>query len=206
VSDKFGQGDIVRVLEGPHAGREGAIYDAIGIPHDPWMRMDEEGRPEYRVYFGLERGIDAGWFSDEDLEIVRPMPGVAFRTGDRVRIRAEAYWARGELGTVNPGAWAPPLTPRVVHRREGPVRVHMVHLDHPRRDASGDGPYTVGSFAEAELELLDDPTDWAPANPAARLASEGGALKQVIENPGLGRPSKGAQTGATGPKRNRPRT
>jgi hypothetical protein len=194
---KFGQGDMVRVLEGPHSGREGAIYDAIGIPHDPWMKLDEDGRPEYRVYFGLEGGIDAGWFGDDDLEMVQPMPEVAFRTGDRVRVRADAYWAQGELGTVNPGAWAPPLTPRVEHRREGPVRVHMVHLDHPRRDASGDGPYSVGSFEEAELERVGDRSDRAPAYPAAHLASQGEALKQVMENPELGKPVKRGQTRPT---------
>ncbi len=182
--------------QGPQAGREGAIYDAIGISHDPWIMFDEGGRPQYRVYFDIAaETLDADWYGAEALELVRSMPEPAFKAGDRVRVRGTADWAQGEQGTVNPGAWTAIVTPRITRRREGPTRVHMIRLDHPHGDGSGDGfTYGAGEFAEAELELVDNPADRPPAYDAARLASEGKALQQVLEHPELGSPVERGRT------------
>jgi hypothetical protein len=199
MSYKFGQGDIVRVVEGPHAGREGAIYDAIGIPRDHWTRLDPGGGLQYRVYFDIAaQTLDADWLRAEVLELVKPMPAPAFQSGDRVRVCSTAEWAAGELGTVNQGAWTATVTPRITRRGEGPTRVHMVRLDHPHEDGSEDGfTYVAGEFAEAQLELVDDPRDRAPAYDAARLAAEGDALRQVMKHPESGEPIKHGQAKPT---------
>jgi len=188
MTTRFSQGDIVRVLAGPNAGRVGAIYE--GIRHAHWMALDETGRPQYRVYFDL--ALDAGWFGEDELELVKPMPESAFRAGDRVRVRGNASWARGEAGTVNAGGWDASLTPRIARRREGPTRVHMVHLDHRHPNAAGEGSYVAGEFDEAELERLDEPAHRAMAYPAARLAAEAEALRRATADPGLGQPTRRA--------------
>jgi hypothetical protein len=185
MTSKFGQGDTVRVLGGRHAGRLGAIYDGIKQAH--WMARDEGGRPIYRVYFDLAN--DAAWFGEDELELVIAMPEPVFRTGDRVRVRLSASWARGEAGTVNAGAWDESLTPRIARRPAGPTRVQMVHLDRRRPDAAGQGSYVAGEFDEAELEPLKEPPDRITAYPASRLASEAEALKQLKDNPARLRPT-----------------
>jgi hypothetical protein len=186
MKTRFSQGDTVRVRTGQRAGREGAIYNAIGIPRQPWMRRTESGGLEYRVYFDL--GTDAEWFAEDELELVGRMPEPALRTGDRVRVRPNASWARGELGTVNAGGWDASLTPRISRRPKGPTWVHMVHLDHPHPDATGDGSYVAGEFDEAELEPLDGRPNEPLAYPAARLEAEAEALRRVMANPELGKP------------------
>jgi hypothetical protein len=134
------------------------------------------------------RGVDAGWYAEDSLTIVKAMPEPVFHTGDRVRIGTTAYWAQGDSGTVNAGGWDASLAPQIKHRGGGPTRVHVVHLDHPRDDGSGDGPYIAGTFAESELEPLLDRLDRPRAYPAARLKSEGEAIRQLMENPELGQP------------------
>jgi hypothetical protein len=145
----FHQGDTVRIVAtGQHHGRVGVIYDAIGIPHDPWTRLGADGEPEFRVYFDLM--LDASWFAADQLDLVTPMPAPRFEAHQRVRVRTAAHWAQGESGTV----WDQSSF-EIRRRSSGPTRTYMVSLDHPHDDGSGDGPYSGGEFSDDELEPLD---------------------------------------------------
>jgi hypothetical protein len=149
ASMDFHQGDTVRIVDvDQHHGRVGVIYDAIGIPHDPWTRSGDDGQPEFRVYFDLV--LDAGWFAADQLDLVAPMPPPGFEPRQRVRVRQSAHWAQGEAGTLwDESSFA------IRRRRTGPTRIYMVSLDHPHDDGSGDGPYSGGEFSDDDLEPLD---------------------------------------------------
>ena len=189
MSERFSQGDTVRVRGGRRAGKVGVIYDGMGVPRRPWLRQTETG-PEFSVYFDLP--TDAEWFDPEAIELVTPMPEPGFQAGDRVRVRAFATWARGEAGTVNAGGWDASLTPRIARRPGGPTRVYMVHLDHRHPDSAGEGSYAAGEFDEVELEKVNDPAGPGVAYPAARLAAEAEALRRAMADPTLAGPSAAA--------------
>jgi len=82
-----------------------------------------------------------------------------FKSGDRVLISPNFFWAKGATGTIsNPppevitlsGLWDENLTHQE-HSELGEHTVYWVWFDEPQRDADGDGPYRGGCIWEAAM-------------------------------------------------------
>lgn len=88
----------------------------------------------------------------------------AFTSGNRVRVSADFFWAKGATGTISAppdavtslsGPWDGGLT-RQEKSALGVNTVYWVWFDEPQFDADGDGPYGGGQIWETALSLLTD--------------------------------------------------
>ena len=87
-----------------------------------------------------------------------------FAVGDRVRVSADFFWARGASGVISKppdevtaisGSWDGELTRREISAL-GTNIVYWVWFDEPQYDTDGDGPYRGGSIWEDALAILND--------------------------------------------------
>lgn len=86
-----------------------------------------------------------------------------FFVGDRVRVSAEFFWAKGANGTISEppdavtaisGPWDGNLT-REETSALGSHKVYWVWFDEPQFDADGGGPYSGGQIWETALTILN---------------------------------------------------
>jgi hypothetical protein len=86
-----------------------------------------------------------------------------FRSGDRVIVSDDFFWARGATGTVDlappevtmlSGPWDNGGLTQQEHSALGENTVQWVWFDEPQRDADGDGPYRGGSIWVSALRLI----------------------------------------------------
>ena len=87
-----------------------------------------------------------------------------FRSGDRVIVSDDFFWARGATGTVDvapqevtmlSGPWDNGGLTRQEHSALGEITVQWVWFDDPQHDADGDGPYRGGSIWVSPLQLIN---------------------------------------------------
>lgn len=85
-----------------------------------------------------------------------------FSSGDRVRVSADFFWAKGATGTISepPDAVTSLSGENGLTRQEtsalGTHTVYWVWFDESQFDADGDGPYSGGQVWETALSLLTD--------------------------------------------------
>jgi hypothetical protein len=87
-----------------------------------------------------------------------------FRSGDRVIVSDDFFWARGATGTVDlvpqevtmlSGPWDNGGLTHQEHSALGENTVQWVWFDDPQHDADGDGPYRGGSIWVSALQLIN---------------------------------------------------